>query len=146
MTEAAEADNGDPVPGLDPVSGELAAKFARWSSRGESATGVPWLSLFTRTQTTASQCYVYEPNPKGRFSRDRFSYDAEKMTLSCPGGEQTREAYPGSDGEGLVYRFGAHQCGPCKLRDECTSGDFRSVKVPETVKDWDQVIAYGKTE
>ncbi len=86
------------------------------------------------------------PNPKGRFSRNRFSYDADKKSLSCPGGQTTREAYPSADGEGLTYRFAAHQCGPCKHRDECTRGDFRSVKVGETVKDMDAAIAYGKTD
>lgn len=86
------------------------------------------------------------PNPKGRFSRDRFSYDAEAKALTCPGGQTTREAYLSSDGEGLTYRFAAHQCGPCKRRNECTSGDFRSVKVAETVHDLDSALAYGKTD
>jgi IS5 family transposase len=85
------------------------------------------------------------PNPRGMYSRDRFTYDAETRTLTCPSGEITQESFPSQDGEGQVFRFQAHQCGSCKLRFECTMGDFRSVKVKETIPDLQDALAYGKS-
>jgi IS5 family transposase len=85
------------------------------------------------------------PNPKGMFSRDRFTYAPETRTLTCPSGATTQESFASQDGEGQVFRFQAHQCGSCKLRFECTSGDYRSVKVKETIPDLQDAFAYGKT-
>jgi IS5 family transposase len=86
------------------------------------------------------------PNPRGKWSRDRFAYDAATKTLTCPEGRTTREAFAAPDGEGLVYRFAADQCGRCPSRDLCCSGDFRSIKVAETVPGLDVALAYAKTE
>jgi IS5 family transposase len=86
------------------------------------------------------------PNPRGKWSRDRFTYDAETKTLTCPEGQATQEAFVAPDGEGLVYRFAANQCGRCPSRELCCSGDFRSVKVAETVPGLDEALAYARTE
>jgi IS5 family transposase len=86
------------------------------------------------------------PNPRGKWSRDRFIYDAATKTLTCPEGRTTREAFAAPGGEGLVYRFAAHQCGRCPSRELCCSGDFRSVKVAETVPGLDAALVYAKTE
>lgn len=86
------------------------------------------------------------PNPRGMFSRDRFTYEPEIRTLTCPSGQTTQESFASQDGEGQVFRFQAHQCGSCKLRFECTSGDFRSVKVRETIPNLGEALSYGKTD
>lgn len=40
------------------------------------------------------------PNPKGKFSRDRFTFDPETRTLACTSGETTQESFASQDGEG----------------------------------------------
>lgn len=86
------------------------------------------------------------PNPRGCWSRDRFQFDPEAKSLSCPAGQCTTTAFPAPKGEGLVFRFQTHQCGACPRKAECCLGDCRSVKVAETVPDLGEALAYGKTD
>lgn len=86
------------------------------------------------------------PNPRGCWSRDRFHYDADARSLSCPEGQSTTSSFPAPNGEGLVFRFQPHQCGVCPSKSQCCPGDFRSVKVAETVPGLDEALAYGKTD
>ena len=85
------------------------------------------------------------PNPRGKFSGDRFTFDAETQSLTCPGGKTTTDFHASPDGEGKVFRFDLVQCLGCPLRDDCTTGDFRSVKVKETIPDLQDALTYGKT-
>ena len=81
------------------------------------------------------------PNPRGCWSRDRFQFDPEAKSLSCPAGQCTTTAFPAPKGEGLVFRFQTHQCGACPSKAECCLGDCRSVKVAATVPDLGEALA-----
>ena len=85
------------------------------------------------------------PIPLGKFSGDRLTFDAETQSLTCPGGKTTTDFHASPDGEGKVFRFDLLQCLGCPLRNDCTTGDFRSVKVKETIPDLQDALAYGKT-
>lgn len=108
-------------------------------------------SVNNHREVKARQCQLVAavkptPNPRGYWSRDEFRYDATAKTLTCPAGRTTKEAHPSPDGEGMVYRFQPHQCGACPKRHLCCGGDFRSVKVAETIPDLSEALAYAKTE
>jgi len=68
---------------------EILAKFARWNGPGET-TALPWLTFYTRTKTTSSQCYVYEPSLavilQGRkqvtVGDELFVYDESRFLLT----------------------------------------------------------------
>lgn len=85
------------------------------------------------------------PNPRGKFSGDRFTFNSETQSLACPGGKATTDFHASPDGEGKVFRFDLLQCLSCPVRDDCTTGDFRSVKVKETIPDLQDALTYGKT-
>ena len=54
------------------------------------------------------------------FGKDRFSYDPEKDTYTCPAGEMLRpQGEPNKEGS-IRYRASAKACAACPLRAECT--------------------------
>jgi hypothetical protein len=54
-------------------------------------------------------------NTNGGFTKTQFNFDLRGMTVTCPAGE-VRPIILGSK-----TSFGRHACGPCELRDQCTT-------------------------
>jgi IS5 family transposase len=138
--------DGNVLPDLLDDTAELLGA-APWKVIGDAAYG----SAENYRQLRKRACQLVAtikpaPNPRGYYSRDRFTYDAATKSLTCPAGLTTQTNVVAADGDGLVYRFGAEQCGRCPSRHECCSGDFRSVKVAETVRGMKAPLAYSRTD
>jgi transposase len=64
-----------------------------------------------------------EPKPAAGFPPERFALDVlDGQTLTCPGGQRTRQRERNPHDTGWKYRFSKKQCRGCRLRDECLSG------------------------
>jgi transposase len=60
-----------------------------------------------------------EPAPAGGFPPEAFTLDAAGEELSCPAGKTTRTRQRNTNGTGWKYRFAAHHCNGCPLRQRC---------------------------
>lgn len=60
-----------------------------------------------------------EQAPPAGFPPERFLLDAAKGELTCPAGQTTRQRERNANDTGWKYRFSAHQCRGCPLRQEC---------------------------
>jgi hypothetical protein len=56
--------------------------------------------------------------PKGYFSKDDFTIDAEAGIVTCPAGQTA--SIPSSKARRRQARFGARVCAGCPLRNQCT--------------------------
>lgn len=67
-----------------------------------------------------------------RFSRENFLYQAEGDMMLCPAGEALGwiGTYPNPGGRGSYRLYGRRDCTGCLLKDQCTCGRGRRVKVP----------------
>jgi transposase len=60
-----------------------------------------------------------EPAQTGGFPPEAFTLDAAGEELSCPAGKTTRTRQRNTNGTGWKYRFAAHHCNDCPLRQRC---------------------------
>lgn len=91
----------------------------------------------------------------GRFSKSDFQIDLQKSSVRCPAGHQTKRSTrkkirtdSGAMFIGRVYRFSAHQCSECAVRDQCISpkSRWRTISVHEHEDLVQQAREYQKTE
>lgn len=61
---------------------------------------------------------------QGRFGQDQFTYDAETDSYICPNGARLRRQASQSR-----YRASNRDCGPCPLREQCTTGKARILTI-----------------
>jgi hypothetical protein len=66
-------------------------------------------------------------NDNGRFVKSDFTFDLRSKTMTCPAGEIRPIVL------GIKTKFGAATCGPCKLREQCTSDARNGRQVSVTV-------------
>ncbi|HZD67167.1 MAG TPA: IS1182 family transposase [Acidimicrobiales bacterium] len=59
--------------------------------------------------------------PSGMFSKDDFDIDLDAQAITCPAGHTQAIPPPRSPGKRTQVRFPASVCGPCPLRDRCTT-------------------------
>jgi hypothetical protein len=86
---------------------------------GDSAYGTGESVAHLADSGITSRCKAQAPvNSGGFFTKDRFTMDLERGTVTCPAGV-TVEARRHADGGGLAYFAGA--CATCPLRAGCTS-------------------------
>jgi hypothetical protein len=84
----------------------------------------------------------------GTFSREDFTFDKERNVYTCPAGKTlTTTDKLVNDGETVLYRASAHDCGPCPLKPKCcpkTPGR----KIPHSIYEEarDVARALAKTE
>jgi AraC-like DNA-binding protein len=73
------------------VRTELVGHIARWATgNADKATAIPWLTLYSRIQTSQPQCHVYEPSVavivRGRkqvsIGDELFVYDESRFLLT----------------------------------------------------------------
>ena len=62
-----------------------------------------------------------QPAPRGRFGRDRFTYDAARDCLICPAGQCLYAYHRDEKGRRVRYRAGERVCRECPLRSQCTN-------------------------
>jgi transposase len=56
----------------------------------------------------------------GTFSREDFTFDKERNVYTCPAGKTlTTTGKPVNNGETILYRASAVDCGPCPLQPQC---------------------------
>ena len=67
-----------------------------------------------------------------RFTRTDFQYRAEGDVMLCPAGEELHliGTYSTESGLGSYKLYGRRNCRGCSLKDQCTSGSGRRLKVP----------------
>jgi transposase len=56
----------------------------------------------------------------GTFSREDFTFDKKRNVYTCPTGKTLKTTGKVvNDGETILYRASAHDCGPCPLKPKC---------------------------
>lgn len=86
-------------------------------------------------------------NHTGLFSNDRFTYDAEAATMTCPAGLVTQRSTYNRQLEGRQYQFPKKACEGCHLREQCTnSAHGRKVFISDYYDEFQQAKAFNKTE
>ncbi len=68
-----------------------------------------------------------------RFGRENFRQETDLDALLCPAGEQLRliGRYPTDNGRGTYRLYGRRDCTGCALKERCTAGRGRRVKIVE---------------
>ena len=86
---------------------------------GDSAYGSGAFQSLLEEHGVESRCRTQRATaPHHRFSKERFTVDLERGTVTCPA-EVTVPIRGASDGPGTAYFRGA--CSPCPLRAQCTT-------------------------
>jgi Transposase DDE domain len=71
------------------------------------------------------------PPATGRFTKNDFNVDPDQPSATCPAGQSATHTTRTRDHKGrqvTVLHFGADACGPCALRQRCTTNpDGRSI-------------------
>lgn len=85
------------------------------------------------------------------FGPEDFTLSDDGLWLTCPHGRRSNRRYRAGSGDGYTFRFTPPQCLGCPLLKPCRD----SQKTPTTKRDvfindyraeYDQLVAYGKTE
>lgn len=71
--------------------------------------------------------------PAGRFGPDAFTVSADGRTATCPAGNPSLHVYRNKDG--LEHTWSAKMCSICPLRSKCTTGKYRTLRVPPNFHD-----------
>jgi transposase len=66
---------------------------------------------------------------QGRFGQDRFTYQPSTDSYVCPNGAQLRRQQQKQPTSERRYRASDRDCGPCPLRERCTTGRARTLTV-----------------
>jgi transposase len=79
--------------------------------------------------------------PKGKFSRDDFTYDRRRDCYTCPGGQTlTRQTvHPDKVGQSHYYKTGRGVCQRCPLGGQCYDGEYEKRirrHVHQDIMDW----------
>ncbi len=95
---------------------------------GDSAYGSGAFQSLLEEHGVESRCRTQRATaPHHRFSKERFTVDLERGTVTCPA-EVTVPIRRASDGPGTAHFRGA--CSPCPLRAQCTTSPAgRTVEV-----------------
>jgi IS5 family transposase len=74
----------------------------------------------------------------GKFTRDRFHYDAAEDCYVCPAGQKLHRTGSPPERDHLDYRAGTKVCAACPLRAQCTGENGRTFKrhVLQEAIDW----------
>lgn len=86
-------------------------------------------------------------NPTGLFSNDRFTYDPEAKTVTCPAEKVTNKAAYIRKSEGTQYKFTKSDCQACHLREQCTENKTgRTVFISDYYDEFQAARAFNETE
>ena len=79
----------------------------------------------------------------GRFTRDDFTFDAERNAYICPNGKTLTGTGNIDQGRILYYRARKSDCSACPLKSRCTTGPVRKVTrdIDEAVRDGVRALA-----
>ena len=79
------------------------------------------------------------------FSAREFTYDPSTDSYQCPAAQTLRAWQKRPEKNALRYAAGAKVCGKCSLRNQCTSGKFRTITRHVRQDLIDSMIAQAKT-
>jgi hypothetical protein len=71
--------------------------------------------------------------PEGRLGPDAFKVSPDGKTAQCPAGHASKSVHKNKDG--LEHTWSTNQCSTCPLKKQCTSGKFRTLRVPVNFHD-----------
>lgn len=86
-------------------------------------------------------------NYTGLFTNERFTYDAEAGTMTCPAGQVTQKKTYNRKLEGTQYMFPKAVCKACPLREQCTTSVHgRKVFISDYYDEFQNAKAFNETE
>lgn len=71
--------------------------------------------------------------PAGRFGPDAFEVSPDGRTAACPAGHTSVHVHRNKDG--VEHCWSEKLCATCPLRDRCTTGKYRTLRVPPNFHD-----------
>ena len=71
--------------------------------------------------------------PKGKFGPGDFDVSGDGSEARCPAGHHSVKQY--NRKAGMLHTWSPEQCGPCPLREKCTTAAGRQLKVPPQFHD-----------
>jgi hypothetical protein len=74
-----------------------------------------------KTQTSNNQA-------RGLFGKRDFIYHPDDNEYECPAGERLIYRFTGQDKGKSVHRYWSSACPSCRLKEKCTTADYRRVK------------------
>lgn len=86
-------------------------------------------------------------NHTGLFTNDRFIFDPEAKTITCPAGLTTNKSNYNKNLEGTQYKFAKGSCQACPLREQCTkSAQGRTIFISDYYDEFEKAKAFNATE
>ena len=82
--------------------------------------------------------------PQGRLGPDAFQVSPDGKTAHGPAGHASRSVHKNKDG--LEPTWPERQCSTCPLKKQCTSGKFRTLRVPVNFHDRRAREKYARSE
>lgn len=82
--------------------------------------------------------------PQGRLGPDAFQVSPDGKTAQCPAGHASRSVH--NNKEGLEHTWRESQCSTCPIKTQCTSGKFRTLRVPVNFHDRRARERYARSE
>jgi hypothetical protein len=70
-----------------------------------------------------------KPGEHGMYALDKFTYDAETNSLTCPQGKRLPYVSTNFKERKHVYASTLKRCRDCPVKSECTTGRFRTVAI-----------------
>lgn len=81
---------------------------------------------------------------EGRFGPDAFQVSAEGRAATCPAGHPS--VYVHRNKDGIEHCWSEKLCEGCPLRDRCTTGKYRTLRVPPNFHDRRERERYVRSE
>ena len=82
--------------------------------------------------------------PHGRLGPDAFKVSPDGKTAQCPAGYVSKSVHKNKDG--FEHTWQERQCSACPLRSQCTTGKFRTLRVPVNFHDRRAREKYARSE
>jgi transposase len=81
---------------------------------------------------------------KGKYGRDKFTYDKDRDLYICPGDKELKTSGTVHDGTTLKYIAKRSDCSQCSLKPKCTTGRERRVSrdVNQEARDYTQSLMW----
>lgn len=86
-------------------------------------------------------------NPSGLFSSDLFSFDKERLLVTCPANQTTTRCTRNEKHEGFQYRFPKKVCDACPLKEQCTTNKTgRTIMISDNYDMFEAAKCYNESE
>lgn len=75
----------------------------------------------------------------GQYDKRDFIYHVKDDEYECPAGEKLKWRFKGPQGGKIIHNYWSSNCSACKIKNKCTTGEFRKVSRWEHEDVLDQV-------